>query len=42
LLIKALSRATLHDMLHKLRRYIEDKKIGATKVIVDVDPVSLL
>jgi hypothetical protein len=29
-------------MLQGLQRYIEDKKIGPTKVIIDVDPVSLL
>src|SRR5207302_11179455 len=42
LLIKSSSRATLHDMLGRLQAYVEEKKIGATKVIIDVDPVSLL
>jgi primosomal protein N' (replication factor Y) len=42
LLIKSSSRATLHQMLEKLQSYIEEKKIGATKVLIDVDPVSLL
>jgi primosomal protein N' (replication factor Y) len=42
LLIKSSSRATLHRMLEGLQRYIEDKKIGPTKVIIDVDPISLL
>jgi primosomal protein N' (replication factor Y) len=42
LLIKSSSRATLHGMLERLQRYIEDMKIGATKVIIDVDPISLL
>src|ERR1051326_8323839 len=42
LLIKSSSRATLHQMLGKLQAYTEEKKIGATKVIIDVDPVSLL
>jgi primosomal protein N' (replication factor Y) len=42
LLIKSSSRTTLHQMLEGLQRYIEDKKIGPTKVIIDVDPVSLL
>jgi primosomal protein N' (replication factor Y) len=42
LLIKSSSRTTLHGMLERLQRYIEDKKIGATKVIIDVDPISLL
>jgi primosomal protein N' (replication factor Y) len=42
LLIKSSSRATLHHMLERLQTYIEEKKIGATRVIIDVDPVSLL
>jgi primosomal protein N' (replication factor Y) (superfamily II helicase) len=42
LLIKSSSRTTLHQMLEKLQAYIEEKKIGATKVLIDVDPVSLL
>ncbi len=42
LLIKSSSRAALHTILERLQMYIEEKKIGATKVIVDVDPVSLL
>src|SRR5438046_5730060 len=42
LLIKSSSRAILHQMLERLQKYIEEKKIGATKVIIDVDPVSLL
>jgi primosomal protein N' (replication factor Y) (superfamily II helicase) len=42
LLIKSASRATLHDMLERLQAHIEEKKITSTKVIVDVDPVSLL
>ena len=32
----------LHDMLERLQAHIEEKKITSTKVIVDVDPVSLL
>ena len=42
LLIKSSSRAALHHMLGRLQAYIEEKKIGATRVIIDVDPVSLL
>jgi primosomal protein N' (replication factor Y) (superfamily II helicase) len=42
ILIKSSSRAELHHMLERLQTYIEDKKIGATRVIIDVDPVSLL
>jgi primosomal protein N' (replication factor Y) (superfamily II helicase) len=42
LLIKSSSRATLHTMLERLQAHIEEKKITSTKIIVDVDPVSLL
>ena len=42
LLIKSSSRAALHHMLERLQAYIEEKKVGATRVIIDVDPVSLL
>jgi len=42
LLIKSASRATLHNMLERLQQHIEEKKITSTKIIVDVDPVSLL
>ena len=42
LLIKSSSRATLHSMLERLQAYVEEKKIGATKIIVDVDPISLM
>ncbi len=42
LLIKSSSRSTLHDLLGRLRQYIEDRKLGATRVFIDVDPVSLL
>ncbi|HYR42245.1 MAG TPA: primosomal protein N' [Terriglobia bacterium] len=42
LLIKSSSRATLHVLLDRLRQYIEDRKIGPTRVMIDVDPVSLL
>src|SRR5438552_1912991 len=42
LLIKSSSRSTLHLLLDRLRQYIEERKIGPTRVIIDVDPVSLL
>src|SRR5438093_8237851 len=42
LLIKSASRSTLHQLLGRLREYIEDRKLGATRVFIDVDPVSLL
>lgn len=42
LLIKSTSRAALHQILETLQAHIEEKKIGATRVIIDVDPVSLM
>jgi primosomal protein N' (replication factor Y) len=42
LLIKSSSRGVLHSMLEQLQQHLEAKKIGATRVIVDVDPMSLL
>jgi primosomal protein N' (replication factor Y) len=42
LLIKSTSRAVLHDMLQRLQAYAEENKISPGRVIIDVDPVSLL
>jgi primosomal protein N' (replication factor Y) len=42
LLIKATSRKALHALLSALRDHLEAKKLGGTRVMVDVDPVSLL
>jgi primosomal protein N' (replication factor Y) len=42
LLIKSSSRRALHDVLRRLQTYLEEQKISAGKVIVDVDPVSLV
>ena len=42
LLIKSASRSALHHMLSRLEQYIEEQKIGPTRVTIDVDPVSLL
>jgi primosomal protein N' (replication factor Y) len=42
LLIKSSSRATLHHLLERLQAHLEEKKIGGTRVTIDVDPVSLL
>ena len=42
LLIKSSSRGALHHMLDRLQEYVEEKKIGPTRVTIDVDPVSLL
>ena len=42
LLIKAASRTALHRLLRQLQAHLEEKKIGGTKVMIDVDPISLL
>jgi primosomal protein N' (replication factor Y) len=42
LLIKSSSRSVLHRLLEQLQAHLEARKIGATRVIVDVDPMSLL
>ena len=42
LLIKSASRADLHSALERLRTFLEEKKTPPTKVIIDVDPVSLM
>jgi primosomal protein N' (replication factor Y) len=42
LLIKAASRTTLHRTLVALREHLDGKKLGGTRVYVDVDPISLL
>ena len=42
LLIKAGSRSTLHRLLGALREHLDEKKLGGTRVLVDVDPISLL
>ncbi len=42
LLIKSSSRPALHEALRRLQGYLEEQKVSAGKVIVDIDPVSLL
>ncbi len=42
ILVKALSRPRLNEMLHALRRYAAGQKWPATALVVDVDPMSLL
>jgi primosomal protein N' (replication factor Y) len=42
LLIKSSSRSTLHELLTRLQQYIDERKIAPTRVVIDVDPVSLL
>jgi primosomal protein N' (replication factor Y) len=42
ILLKAASRATLRDVLNKLRRFAEKEKWKATSLVIDVDPISLM
>ncbi len=42
LLIKSASREPLHRLLGQLQSYVTENKISPTRVIVDVDPISLL
>ena len=42
LLIKSATRKPLHRLLAQLQEYLEEKKVSPTRVIIDVDPMSLL
>jgi hypothetical protein len=42
MLIKAGSRSTLHRLLSSLREHLDEKKLGGTRVLIDVDSLSLL
>jgi primosomal protein N' (replication factor Y) (superfamily II helicase) len=42
LLLKSTDRKKLNETLHTLRRYAAEQKWGATALVIDVDPVSLL
>ena len=42
LLVKSATRGPLHRLLAQLQDYLEEKKISPTRVIIDVDPTSLL
>jgi len=42
ILVKALSRPRLNELLHALRRHAAEQKWPATALVVDVDPMSLL
>ncbi|HTM48674.1 MAG TPA: primosomal protein N' [Bryobacteraceae bacterium] len=41
-LIKAANRAALSELLHRVRHYAVEKKWGATALVIDVDPVTLM
>lgn len=42
LLIKSASRKPLHRLLGQLQAYMNEQKISPTRVVVDVDPISML
>jgi primosomal protein N' (replication factor Y) len=41
-LIKAASRKVLNEILHRIRHYAQEQKWGATALVIDVDPLSLM
>jgi primosomal protein N' (replication factor Y) len=41
-LIKAASRTALSELLQRIRRFALDRKWGATSLVIDVDPLSLM
>ena len=41
-LIKAVNRTVLNELLHRVRHYSLEKKWGATALVIDVDPVTLM
>jgi primosomal protein N' (replication factor Y) len=41
-LIKAANRTTLNELLHRARRFALERKWGATALVIDVDPVTLM
>jgi primosomal protein N' (replication factor Y) len=41
-LIKAANRTTLSELLHRARHFALDRKWGATALVIDVDPVTLM
>ena len=42
LLLKAASRKKLNEVLQTLRRHALDRKWGATALVIDVDPMTLM
>jgi len=41
-LIKSAGRKTLNELLQKIRTFAQERKWGATALVIDVDPLSLL
>lgn len=42
LLLKSSDRKKLNETLHRIRRFVGEQKWGATALVIDVDPVTLL
>ncbi len=41
-LIKAASRKSLNELLQRIRAFAVDNKWGATALVIDVDPLTLM
>ena len=41
-LIKAASRKALSDLLHRVRKFALDRRWGATALVIDVDPLTVM
>jgi primosomal protein N' (replication factor Y) len=41
-LVKAASRTVLNELLQRIRKYAVDHKWGATALVIDVDPLTLM
>jgi primosomal protein N' (replication factor Y) len=41
-LIKSAGRKTLNELLHRIRAFAQERKWGATALVIDVDPLSLM
>ena len=41
-LIKAASRKSLNELLQRIRNFAVDNKWGATALVIDVDPLTLM
>jgi primosomal protein N' (replication factor Y) len=42
ILIKAVSRKSLNELLHGVQRFAQERKWPATALVIDVDPLTLL
>jgi len=41
-LVKAANRKALNELLRRARQFAVDRKWGATALVIDVDPVTLM